>query len=121
MLLLCTAALYFMLKLGDARLVSEVQGLNERATGDFGSFSFTRANEKDPVMAGQDSHTGLPAVLPVAALSQVHSGSGEAYFRVVRDPSRLDVPVKGGFYRMEGGRDWEHEARNLLFAARSSQ
>ena len=24
--------------------------------------------------------------------------------------SRLDTFVKGGFYRMEGGRDWEHEA-----------
>ncbi|CAE7390125.1 yqeH, partial [Symbiodinium necroappetens] len=23
---------------------------------------------------------------------------------------RMDTPVKGGFYRMEGGRDWEHEA-----------
>ena len=22
----------------------------------------------------------------------------------------MDTPVKGGFYRMEGGRDWEHEA-----------
>lgn len=25
-------------------------------------------------------------------------------------PARLDTLVKGGFYRMEGGRDWEHEA-----------
>lgn len=27
--------------------------------------------------------------------------------------SRLDEHVKGGFYRMEGGRDWEHEARHV--------
>ena len=30
--------------------------------------------------------------------------------RDATDAARLDTAVKGGFYRMEGGREWEHEA-----------